>query len=103
MKILWYEDMQKDLISIIKDVCAFTRYQLTQDQILKLNNHLTFDQMRKAVIEQNEGDQGRQDAMTKFMRKGKVGDWINYFDNEANQFFDQWIAENLSGTDIKLP
>ena len=37
------------------------------------------------------------------MRKGKVGDWKNYFDNEANQFFDQWIAENLSGTDIKLP
>ena len=103
MKILWYEDMQKDLISIIKDVCAFTRYQLTQDQILKLNNHLTFDQMKKVMIEETEGHHERQAAMTKFMRKGKVGDWKNYFDNEANQSFDQWISENLSGTDIKLP
>ena len=41
--------------------------------------------------------------MIKFMRKGKVGDWKNYFDNEANQSFDQWISKNLSGTDIKLP
>ena len=103
MKILWYEDMQKDLISIIKDVCTFTRYQLTQDQILKLNDHLTFDQMKKVMIEENEGHHERQDAMKKFMRKGKVGDWKNYFDNKANQSFDQWISENLSGTDIKLP
>ena len=103
MKILWYEDMQKDLISIIKDVCTFTGYQLTQDKILKLNDHLTFDQMKKVIIEQNEGHQERQDAMTKFMRKGKVGDWKNYFDIEANQSFDNWISENLFGTDIKLP
>ena len=98
MKILWFEDMKKDLIPVIKDVCTFTGYQLTQDKILKLN-----DQMKKVIIEQNEGHQERQDAMTKFMRKGKVGDWKNYFDNEANQSFDQWISENLSGTDIKLP
>ena len=103
MKILWFEDMKKDLIPVIKDICTFTGYQLTQDKILKLNDHLTFDQMKKVIIEQNEGHQERQDAMTKFMRKGKVGDWKNYFDNEANQSFDQWISENLSGTDIKLP
>ena len=102
MKILWFEDMKKDLIPVIKDVCTFTGYQLTQDKILKLNDHLTFDQMKKAVIEQNEGDQERQDAMTKFMRKGKVGDWKNYFDNEMNDEWDGSIENQLLGTDYNM-
>ena len=27
----------------------------------------------------------------------------NYFNEENNQIWDKWIAENLEGTDIVLP
>ena len=41
--------------------------------------------------------------MKKFIRKGKVGDWKNYFVGENDKRFDQWISDNISGTDIKFP
>ena len=36
-----------------------------------------------------------------FMRKGQVGDWRNYFDDERNQKWTRWIAENTRGTGLE--
>ena len=41
--------------------------------------------------------------MVKFFRKGVVGDWKNYFKGENLKVWDQWIQDNLQGTDIILP
>ncbi len=40
--------------------------------------------------------------MTKFFRKGEVGDWKNYFTGEKLEEWDEWIQKNLEGTDIKI-
>jgi hypothetical protein len=40
--------------------------------------------------------------MTKFFRKGEVGDWKNYFCGEKLEEWDQWIKTHLDGTDIKI-
>ncbi len=41
-------------------------------------------------------------AMTRFFRKGEVGDWKNYFTGEKLKEWDEWIEKNLEGTDIKI-
>lgn len=33
--------------------------------------------------------------------KGKVGDWINHFDEELNQKFDEVYAKKFSGTGLQ--
>ena len=38
----------------------------------------------------------------KFFRKGTVGDWKNYFTGEKKEEWDEWIAEQLKGTDIDM-
>ena len=98
MKIMWYEDMKRDLIAIIKDVSKFIGYHMTELKVLQLDDHLYIDNFRE-VITEGFGDP----TMRKFIRKGKVGDWKNYFNEENNKLWDKWIAENLDGTDIKLP
>ena len=30
-----------------------------------------------------------------FIRKGEVGDWVNYFDETTNQVWNTWILDNL--------
>ena len=100
---MWFEDMKEDLISVIKDLAKFLGYHLTQYRILILDDHLYVDNFRKIAIEQNEGNRERQEMMKKFIRKGKVGDWKNYFVGENGKRFDQWISDNISGTDIKFP
>ena len=51
MKILWFEDMKRDLISVIGDTAKFLGIHLTQLQILKLDDHLYIDNFKKIVTE----------------------------------------------------
>ena len=52
MKILWFEDMKKDLLSVIKDVASFTGYHMTQYKTLLLDDHLYIDNFRQLVEEE---------------------------------------------------
>jgi hypothetical protein len=97
MKILWFEEMKKDLISVIRDTSKFLGKHLTDYRVLQLDDHLYIDNFRQLVTEAFNDP-----MMTKFIRKGKVGDWKNYFTEEKLQIWNDWIAKNLEGTDIKM-
>ena len=100
MKFLWYEDITKDLMKTIREVSKFIGYRMTEYKILKLDDHLHIDNFRKIMLAANGGDA----KMANFIRKGKVGDWKNYLNEESTvKIWDEWIPENLQGTDIVLP
>ena len=99
MKILWFEDMKKDLISVIKDVSKYIGYHMTELKVLELDDHLYVDNFRKIIVE----GYGGAPKMKKFVRKGQVGDWKNYFTEENCQIWDDWIKRNLHDTNIILP
>ena len=46
MKFLWYEDMKKDLIPVLRGLCAFTGRHLTEYRILKLDDFVYVDNFR---------------------------------------------------------
>ncbi len=97
MKILWYEDMKKDLMAIIRDIAQFLGKHLTEYRILKLDDHLYIDNFRNLMTE------AHKDPMyKKFVRKGKVGDWKNHFNGDKNKIWDEWISKHLEGTGIQL-
>ena len=85
-------------MQVIRDISKFTGYHMSEYKILKLDDHLHIDNFRQVMIE-NSGDPQKKD----FIRKGIVGDWKNHFTEENNKIWDDWIAENLKGTDIVLP
>ena len=97
---MWFEDMKKDLISVIRDVAQFIGYHMTELKILQLDDLLYIDNLRKLTV---EGMGGGEQRVKQLFRKGIVGDWKNYFDDENNAIWDKWIAKNLEGTNIKLP
>ena len=100
MKFLWFEDIRKDLMKTIREVSKFIGYHMTECKILKLDDHLHIDNFRKIMVAANGGDT----KMANFIRKGKVGDWKNYLNEESTiKIWDEWIAENIKGTDIVLP
>ena len=42
--------------------------------------------------------------MPRWQILSKVGDWKNYLNEESTvKIWDEWIPENLQGTDIVLP
>merc|ERR1712024_171097 len=51
MKIMWFEDMKKDLISKIKELSKFLGYHLTELKVLQLDDLLYIDNFRKTLVE----------------------------------------------------
>jgi hypothetical protein len=50
----------------------------------------------------SNGNEKVKNMYSKFFRKGEVGDWKNYFSGEKLVEWDEWIKNNLEGTDLKM-
>jgi len=44
----------------------------------------------------------KEEKKNPFIRKGVVGDWKNYFDQETNRDWDCWIKETLKDTGMVM-
>ena len=64
MKIIWYEDMKADLISIIREMATFLGKHLTELKVLELDDFLYIDNFRNLYAMAGIG---------LLVRKGKVG------------------------------
>ena len=125
MKFLWYEDMKKNLVPIIKNLTSFLGYEMTDakikdlDEFLEIGNYRYKDQFlppepgwkwaltsksscyRKYRVASEPNPQAGE-TMKKFFRKGEVGDWKNYFTGTKLDDWNTWIKRELEGTDIQI-
>ena len=102
MKFIWFEDMKKDVPGNIKDIGQFLGYHLTKEQVDTLCHSTNIDTMRSTSKNLGRDEKEREFA-EKFFRKGKVGNWAEYFHGEKLEEFNKWIDENMQGTNIELP
>lgn len=109
--IVKYEDMKRDLPSVIRQCADHLEIKrtLTTDDIDKLCDHVKFEKMEKnlsvnleTIVFQDPQTEEKIDRevynKVKFIRKGQIGDWQNYFSPETNEKFDKWIEENIAST-----
>ncbi|XP_063381130.1 sulfotransferase 1B1-like [Cydia fagiglandana] len=104
MLFIFYEDMTKDLSSVIKRVASFFGKKFTNEEIAQLCQHLDINNFRKNRKVNEErllnavGTKGET-----FIRKGKSGTWREHFDEEMSAQAQRWLDENLAGTDLRFP
>lgn len=102
---LKYEDMKKDLVATVKKCAAFMEVKdLSEDDILKLCDHLNFEKMQNNPAVNLEpllhfNDKDTKPDM-KFIRKGQIGDWKNFMSLEISEKFDNWIKQNSKDTGL---
>ncbi|XP_075969860.1 luciferin sulfotransferase-like [Anticarsia gemmatalis] len=106
MLFFFYEDMTKDLPTVIRQVASFLNKPYNEEQVQRLCEHLSIDSFRKnKSVNYDVMDElgllvkGEQP----YIRKGKVGGWRDYFDEEMTQQAEQWIADNLRDSDLRFP
>nr|XP_039269279.1 sulfotransferase family cytosolic 1B member 1-like [Styela clava] len=98
-----YEAMKKDLKGEIIAVSKFLEKNLTDEQVDLIFTHCTFNSMSK-----NKGTNYThvKNALdfnkSKFMRKGEVGDWKNYFTLNENADFDELYNEKMKDSDLDI-
>lgn len=96
--VLTYEDMKKDLPSVLRRTASFFDKTVTDEQVAKLVDHLSFANMKdndsvnfKAVVDefQRIHQKPPPDGVV-FIRNGKTGDYKNKMSPEMVMKFDTW-------------
>jgi len=98
--ILTYESLHQDMESSIRKIASFLGKDLSKEEVQTISQYTSFSEM-KANPMINESKIQKIEGESDFMRKGKVGDWKNYFSEEQNAMMDRWIEEN--NTLFKVP
>ena len=100
VKIIWFEEMKKDLPKVIRDLCDFLGYELPAEKISALVDHVSIENMKQIAVDQ--APPNHKEWAAKHFRKGKVGDWKNYFEGEKLEEWNKWIEESLKDTGIQM-
>lgn len=105
-----YEEMQKDLMSVLKRVCKFFDKTFTDEQLAPLIKHLSFESMKAnprtnhaGLVEQllEYHRKCAEKAKFQFMRKGKVGSYSEELDENYIQRFRAHVDKQLVGSSFK--
>lgn len=96
--------MRKDLDAAIRKVANFLNKKLTDEQVEKLKEHLSFESMKnnrsvnyETLVELNSKFK-LVDGEGSFMRSGAVGGYKQAMTPELIEKFDKWTLENTKGT-----
>ncbi|CAH0395136.1 unnamed protein product [Bemisia tabaci] len=105
---LRYEDMKKDLPSVIRKTAAFLGKSFSEEEVSRLAQHLSFESMKanravnyEPVVEINKKYNLIEKDGT-FMRSGSVGGWKNMMTPQTIDQFDAWSDAKVKGSGFKL-
>uniref|UniRef100_A0A1L8E4W8 Putative estrogen sulfotransferase-like protein n=1 Tax=Nyssomyia neivai TaxID=330878 RepID=A0A1L8E4W8_9DIPT len=99
-----YEEMKRNLPSVIDKTAKFFGKSFTNEQINILAEHLSFDKMSKndsVNFKQRIEDipkcvNPKKDKDFSFMRKGKIGSYREEMTPDMIQVFNEWIKRRVS-------
>ena len=98
---LKYEDMKADLPLVIAQIAGFIGQDIDQKVIDSVAKQTTFKAMQGNPGANYAWATHRRDPTAPpFMRKGEVGDWMNYFTPGQLAQLDVKISQRLKGTGL---
>ncbi|XP_070560862.1 sulfotransferase 1B1-like [Ptychodera flava] len=96
---LKYEDMKKDPKAAVKSIADFLDVSLTDDAIDDIVEFCSFKKMKKnenVNLSLAIGDKDKH----QFVRKGVVGDWVNFFTVAQNKEYEKIYEERMKGSGL---
>lgn len=102
---LKYEELKQDLPAVIERVALFLEKKITQEQIDKLADHLSFESMKNNNAVNYDwlvklSKLYKPNKNESFMRTGKVGEYKTAMTEEMIERFDRWTEENTKDTGL---
>lgn len=89
-----YEDLHKDSAKEVKRIAEFMGVDLENATIKRIADETSFDNLRKIPAFGAPEKAGiKKPDQDKFFRKGRVGDWKNYFTDDESKIFDEMSAK----------
>ncbi len=99
---LHYEALVKELKAQVEKIAAFLGKKLTADAIEKVVEQSSFTSMKANRDVNYSQVRAMGHEISPFIRKGKVGDWMNYFTAAQNRLFEQKFEAWMAGSDLNI-
>ena len=102
--ILRYEEMKADLRGNVVKIANFIGKELTDEMIDAIVERTTFKNMakdKKFNFEDSKNESWKMDR-AKFIRKGEVGGWVQYFTEGQNEYVERRYKETLEPLGLKF-
>ena len=96
--VLIYEDMKRSHRDHVIKIASFLGYDLSEKVIDIIVNKSTFKDMSKTM----KDFPGWKSDRSSFIRKGEIGDWVNYFSEEQSEFINAKCKEYLEPFGLKF-
>ena len=90
---LRYEDMKKKPFETLSEIAAFLGVTLSEKQLEEVIHYTDFDQMKDNKMVNRESTSFFNQEVSRFIRKGIVGDWKHHFSQEQSAYVDGLCAE----------
>lgn len=101
-----YEDMQKDVHSVIKKIADFLGKSLSENDVCKIAEHCQFNKMKNNEMVNFSWwkELGLIDAKSdsEFIRKGVTGDWKGQLTEEMNKRIDRMVILKFYGSGLEF-
>lgn len=101
--------MKHDLPTVVRRTAKFLNKTMSDEQVDKLCDHLSFNNMKtnravnlEAILEKSYGKSYLEGTDLRFIRKGMIGDWKNYMSDDLSRRFDEWADQHLKGTELSF-
>ena len=100
--VLVYEEMVKDPKAHVIKIANFINTELPDTAVDLIVKNTSFKEMSGSFNDKMKGILSWNSERSTFLRKGKVGDWVNYFSKKQSEYVDAKCSEFLEPLGLKL-
>lgn len=94
-----FEDMKQNLHEQVQQIIKFIDIELSEEQIQRVIDHCSFNSMKANKMTNRDIGWLFDQNVSKFMRKGEVGDWKNYFTLAQSELFDTLYEKEMQSVE----
>ena len=102
VKLIKYEDMHHRMADVINEVSQFLNKPLPENVIPDVIEHLTFEKMRNNDMVNGKLEPLFDINISPFLRKGKIGDWKSYFNEEQSAIVEERYKDIIEAFGVHL-
>ena len=101
---LFFEDMKKDPFKANKDISDFLKLDLSEERLKEVTEQTSFKAMKddKTLNFEAMPTAAYDSSISKYMRKGEVGDWVNTLTEDQSKAIDDKCKAVLEPLGIKF-
>ena len=100
--VLRYKDFKRDHRGHVVMIAKFLGFELSEKAVDIIVDKSTVKTVSEKYKEIHENENSWNSNTSSFVRKGEVGDWVNYFSEEQSAYIEERCQQELEPLELRF-